>query len=106
MPHAMMRSVSLRLLAPLAVLLGIGVFAFDRLPAAFGGSDGSPAAVRAAARATARAPAANPAWGQSGVGHRYAFDGKCDDPRFSVTTGAADPGSDEYDCARHGGPRK
>ena len=98
----MMRPASLRLLAPLAVLLGIGVLAFDRLPAAFGGSDGSPAAVRAAARATA----ANPAWGSSGVGYRYAFDGKCDDPRFSVTTGAADPGSDEYDCARHGGPRK
>ena len=97
MPIAMMRSASLRLLAPLAVLLGLGVLAFDRLPAAFG-SDTN--------KASARGTAANPAWGKSGTGYRYAFDGKCDDPRYTVTTGAADPGTDEHDCARTGGGLK
>ena len=93
----MTRSASLRLLAPLAVLLGLGVLAFDRLPAAFGND---------APRPSARAAAANPAWGKSGTGYRYAFDGKCDDPRYAVSTGAADPGTDDYDCARHGGGLK
>ena len=92
----MTRTASLRLLAPVAVLLGLGVLAFDRLPAAFG--DG--------ARASARATAANPAWGKSGVGFRYAFDGKCDDPRYAVTTGVADAGTDDDDCARLGGGLK
>lgn len=91
----MMRSASLRLLAPVAVLLGLGVVAFDRLPAAFGDSG--------TGKVSARAGAANPAWGKSGTGYRYAFDGKCDDPRYAVTTGAADAGTDEHDCARLGG---
>ena len=95
MTAAMMRPASLRLLAPLAVLLGAGVLAFDRLPSAFGNSD--------TAKVSARATTANPAWGKSGTGYRYAFDGKCDDPRYAVTTGAADPGTDEHDCARVGG---
>lgn len=98
MTATMMRPASLRLLAPLAVLLGLGVLAFDRLPAAFGNTD--------TARAFARATAANPAWGKSGTGYRYAFDGKCDDPRYVVTTGIADPGTDEHDCARVGGGLK
>lgn len=95
MSHTMTRFASLSLLAPVAMLLGLGVFALDRLPTAFGGSDST--------RASARATAANPAWGTSSVGYRYAFDGKCDDPRYVRTTGAADPGTDEHDCARLGG---
>ncbi|WP_448189972.1 hypothetical protein [Azospirillum sp. sgz301742] len=98
MLHTMTRFASLRLLAPVLVLLGIGVFALDRLPAAFGAGD--------TARASARATAANPAWGKSGVGYRYAFDGKCDDPRYAVTTGIAEVGTDDYDCARFGGGLK
>lgn len=98
MTYAMLRPASLRLFAPLALLLALGMLAVDRLPAAFGGGD--------TAKALARAGAANPAWGTSGTGFRYAFDGKCDDPRYAVTTGAADPGTDEYDCARTGGGLK
>jgi len=98
MSAAMMRSVSLRLLASFAVLLAGGALAFDRLPNAFGTGD--------ATKVSARATAANPAWGKSGTGYRYAFDGKCDDPRYAVTTGAADPGTDEHDCARAGGGLK
>ncbi|PWC43123.1 hypothetical protein TSO221_20610 [Azospirillum sp. TSO22-1] len=98
MSAAMMRSASLRLLASFAVLLAGGAFAFDRLPNAFGPGD--------AAKVSARATTANPAWGKSGTGYRYAFDGKCDDPRYAVTTGAADPGTDDYDCARVGGGLK
>jgi len=96
MTHPMTRSGSLRLLAMVFVLLGLGVFAFDRLPAVFGEG----------ARASVRASAANPAWGKSGVGYRYAFDGKCDDPRYAVTTGIAEVGTDEQDCARFGGGLK
>lgn len=99
----MIRATSLRILAPAFVLLGLGVFAFDRLPSAFGGNDGTSLTL---ARASARASAANPAWGKSGVGYRYAFDGKCDDPRYAVTTGVAEAGSDDYDCARLGGGLK
>lgn len=122
----MLRSGSFRLLAPLALLIGVGAFAFDRLPAVLdvGGAPlaASPAAAQTsppaspqtspqadkaqAPKASARATAANPAWGNSGTGYRYAYDGKCDDPRYLTTTGAADPGTDEYDCARLGGGLK
>ncbi|HYG91335.1 MAG TPA: hypothetical protein VD978_34335 [Azospirillum sp.] len=96
----MTRSVTFRLLLPAAVLLGLGVVAADRItPAAFGGGSD-------AARASARGTAAHPAWGNPTWGYRFAFDGKCDDPRYVATTGQADPGADDYDCARYGGGLK
>lgn len=44
-----------------------------------------------------------PAWGDPRWTMRYAFNGRCDDPRYVVSNGGrAEPGTDEADCALYG----
>ena len=37
-------------------------------------------------------------------GGLYAYNGRCDDPRYRISNGGrAQPGTDQYDCSRYGG---
>lgn len=96
----MKRTFVFRVLAPAGALLTLAAFAAVGLPGSFGG-------VASAETVTPiTRDAANPAWGKPRWTMQFAFDGKCDDPRYVATTGKAEAGSDEADCRRVGGGLK
>lgn len=45
----------------------------------------------------------NQGWANQPRDTRYARNGRCDDPRYNTSNGGrAAPGTDEWDCSRHG----
>jgi len=96
----MKRTFVFRVLAPAGALLSLAVLAAGGLPETFGG-----VASAETVNPTTR-DAANPAWGKPRWTMQFAFDGKCDDPRYVASTGKAEEGSDEADCRRVGGGLK
>lgn len=96
----MKRALVFRVLAPAGVLMSLAAFAAGTLPGSLGG------VASAETVAPITRDAANPAWGKPRWTMQFAFDGKCDDPRYVASTGKAEAGSDEADCQRVGGGLK
>lgn len=89
----------LRLAVPAALSLVVSACNLDGSEVAATGSGYTGSTLSYAARSDAD----HPAWGNPRWSMQYAYNGRCDDPRYRTSNGGlAEPGTDEHDCQQFG----
>ncbi|MGQ9369647.1 hypothetical protein [Azospirillum sp. ST 5-10] len=94
--HAPLTGRLLRVAVPAALSLVVSACNLDGSEVATGDTGYTGPTIR-------YAEADHPAWGDPRWSMQYAYNGRCDDPRYRTSNGGlAEPGTDEADCGKFG----